>query len=49
MENVFFELFPLNRELFEIYFVRLIGTPNQIYYSKYGYGLMGYILVVQNH
>ena len=31
MENVFFELFPLNRELFEIYFVRLIGTPNQIY------------------
>ena len=44
-----FELFPLNKEtLFEIYFVRLIGTPNQkIYYSKNGYGLMGCILVVQ--
>jgi len=27
-----FELFPLNKEtLFEIYFVRLIGTPNQKY------------------
>jgi len=30
--NVLFELFPLNKEtLFEIYFVRLIGTPNQKY------------------
>jgi hypothetical protein len=28
--NVFFELFPLKRkQLFETYFVRLIGTPNQ--------------------
>jgi len=35
--NVLFELFPLSEEvLFEIYFVRLIGTPNQKYYSKYG-------------
>lgn len=33
--NVLFELFPLTKEaLFEIYFVRLIGTPNQKYYSK---------------
>jgi hypothetical protein len=30
--NVLFELFPLTEEvLFEIYFVRLIGTPNQKY------------------
>jgi hypothetical protein len=30
--NVWFVLFPLNKEmLFEIYFVRLIGTPNQKY------------------
>jgi hypothetical protein len=34
--GVFAEPFPLVGKLFEIYFVRLIGTPNQV--SKYDAG-----------
>jgi len=42
-------LFPLKRKLFEIYFVRLIGTPNQQF--KYRYAVLSKIstTVVQNH
>ena len=43
------ELFPLKRKLFEIYFVRLIGTPNQQF--NYRYAVLSKIstTVVQNH
>ena len=46
MAKVLAETLSLNGELFEIYFVRLIGTPNQQFKKRHQHRLVSKLVVV---